>query len=77
MSMIAVTVAELKAGDQVQFPDGKGGTIMAPVLRVMKHRAGLEVLFGLEDMEKSEYRIFGESIPCMRALRKSEEWGSA
>lgn len=69
--MIACTIAEVRAGDEIRFSDGKGGYVLAPVLRVRSHRAGIEVLFGTGG-QSSEYRIFGESVQCMRVARRGE-----
>lgn len=70
MSNVTTTVRELRAGDNVRFPDGNGGQVWVSVRRVIADEPLVEVLFG--GASDAAYKTLPSSRIVVRASRPGE-----
>lgn len=66
---VTTTVAELRAGDKIRFPDGQGGKCWAPVSRVL---SGDPVELLLTIGGGAQYKSLPATRPVVRADREGE-----
>jgi hypothetical protein len=67
---LAVEASEVKAGDRVRFPDGRGGHTWASVTRRILNTDSAEIMFA--DGFDVAYKTLGLSEIVFRALREGE-----